>query len=324
MPNIETQYMGLHLKNPFIVSSSGLTNSPERIFELEKAGAGAVILKSIFEEQILFETTDLLQYNSYPEAQDYILNYARENTLRNYTSLIEKAKAKVNIPVIASINCVSDSDWETFAKDIEKAGADALELNIYAIPTDKNKSAEYYEQIYYDIVSNLKQSIKIPIAVKIGKSFTNLIQVADKLHAYGADAITLFNRFYELDIDIEEFRLTSASIFSSEDELRSILRWIAIISGKIDIPISASTGIHTGEDAVKIILAGATSVQLCSTIYKHGNKIIGEMIEFLTQWMLAKNFKNIEQFRGRMNYESIKNPVVYERSQFMKYFSGIE
>jgi len=324
MPSLETEYLGLKLKNPIIVSSSGLTNSVERIVELEKAGAGAVILKSMFEEQILNETSDLLQHNDYPEAADYLLAYARENSLKTYTQLIKTAKEKVRIPIIASINCVSDSDWETFAVDLQEAGVDAIELNIYPIPTDKNKSSAYYESIYFDIVKNITAKIGIPVTVKIGKTFANLIYVADQLHAHGADALTLFNRFFEPDIDIDDLKLTSAEIFSSSSDMHSNLRWVAMISAKTDIPISASTGIHTGEDAVKMLLAGATTVQLCSVIYKNGNKTIAEILDFIDSWMKKKNFKNIEQFRGKMNYESIKNPSVYERSQFMKYFSSIE
>jgi len=324
MPSLETEYLGLKLKNPIIVSSSGLTNSVERIVELEKAGAGAVILKSMFEEQILNETSDLLQHNDYPEAADYLLAYARENSLKTYTQLIKTAKEKVRIPIIASINCVSDSDWETFAVDLQEAGVDAIELNIYPIPTDKNKSSAYYESIYFDIVKNITAKIGIPVTVKIGKTFANLIYVADQLHAHGADALTLFNRFFEPDIDIDDLKLTSAEIFSSSSDMHSNLRWVAMISAKTDIPISASTGIHTGEDAVKMLLAGATTVQLCSVIYKNGNKTIAEILDFIDSWMKKKNFKNIEQFRGKMNYESIKNPSAYERSQFMKYFSSIE
>ncbi len=324
MASLETEYLGLKLKNPIIVSSSGLTNSVDRIIELEKAGAGAVILKSMFEEQILHETTDLLQHNDYPEAGDYILNYTRENTLKIYTQLIKNAKQKVQIPIIASINCVSDSDWETFAIDLQDAGADAIELNIYPIPTDKNKNSEYYENVYLDIVKNIKSKIDIPVVVKIGKTFANLLYVADQLHAYGANAVTLFNRFFETDIDIDAMKLTSAEIFSTSADIRSNLRWIAMVSAKTDIQISASTGIHSGEDAIKMLLAGATTVQLCSVIYKNGNKIIAEILQFIENWMKKKNFKNLEQFRGKMNYESIKNPSVYERSQFMKYFSAIE
>jgi len=324
MANLETKYLGLNLKNPIIISSSGLTNSVDKIVELEKAGAGAVVLKSMFEEQILFEATDLMQHNDYPEAQDYILNYAKDNTLKYYLDLLKEAKEKVSIPIIASINCVSDDDWNSFAKDLEEAGADALELNIYPIPTDKNKDSKYYESVYFDIVKNIKSIVSIPVAVKIGRTFANIINVADQLDAFGANAVVLFNRFYEPDIDIENIKLTSASIFSSPGEIRTNLRWIAMVAGKTDIQISASTGVHSGEDAIKLLLAGATTVQMCSSIYKNGNKIINETLEFISSYMDKKNFENIPQFRGKMSYKNIKNPSVYERSQFMKYFSSIE
>lgn len=324
MANLEVKYLGLNLKNPIIVSSSGLTNTADKIAELEKAGAAAVVLKSMFEEQILFETTDLLQHNDYPEAQDYILSYAKDNTLKQYTNLVKEAKQKVNIPIIASINCISDSDWESFAKDLEEAGADALELNIYPIPTDRHKDSKYYEDIYFDILKSIKAIVSIPVAVKIGKTFANIINIADQLNANGADSVVLFNRFYEPDIDINEIKLTNAEIFSSPGEIRNTLRWVAMVSGRTDIQISATTGVHSGKDAVKLLLAGASSVQMCSAIYKNGNKVIGEVINFLNEWMDKKNFEDIKQFRGRMSYKNIKNPSVYERSQFMRYFSSVE
>jgi len=325
MRNLETSYMGLKLKNPIIVSSSGLTNSVEKIKLLEEKNAGAVVLKSLFEEQINFEAGDLLRYNDFPGAEDYILTYSKNNSVEEYLKLIREAKRAVSIPIIASINCVSAADWSQFAKRVEEAGADAIELNIYLFPNKKDISAEELENKYYAIVRKVKSLIKIPLAVKIGSHFTNLPAFVEQLAANGASAVVLFNRFYEPDIDIQEMKITSSEIYSNPISIRNSLRWTGIISESVNgIQISASTGIHSGEAVVKQLLAGATTVQICSVIYKNGTSEINKILNDLTDWMTQKNFKTIKDFRGKMSSKSIANPSVYERAQFMKYFSNVE
>ena len=325
MRNLETSYMGLKLKNPIIVSSSGLTNSVEKIKLLEEKNAGAVVLKSLFEEQINFEAGDLLRYNDFPGAEDYILTYSKNNSVEEYLKLIREAKRAVSIPIIASINCVSAADWSQFAKRVEEAGADAIELNIYLFPNKKDISAEELENKYYAIVRKVKSLIKIPIAVKIGSQFTNLPAFVEQLSANGASAVVLFNRFYEPDIDIQEMKITSSEIYSNPISIKNSLRWTGIISESVNgIQISASTGIHSGEAVVKQLLAGATTVQICSVIYKNGTSEINKILNDLTDWMTQKNFKTIKDFRGKMSSKSIANPSVYERAQFMKYFSNVE
>jgi len=327
MINLETTYMGLTLKNPIIISSSGLTNSVRKIKILEEKGAGAVVLKSLFEEQITNEASHLISADpknvSYPEAEDYIVNYVKGNSISNYLDLIREAKKSVSIPVIASINCVSAKDWTSFAKEIEKAGADAIELNVFIVPNDKNRSSEAYEKLYYEVFSAVKKQVNIPIAMKLGIYFTNMMAVANRLNADGADALVLFNRFYEPDIDIDNLEITSADVLSSPSDIRKSLRWVGMISDKIrGIDVSASTGIHDGEAAIKQLLAGAKTIQLCSTIYENGFDRVSDVLADISTWMEKKEFKKIDDFRGKLSYGSVEDSAMYERAQFMKYFSS--
>lgn len=326
MPNLETQYMGLKLKNPIIVASSGLTNSVEKIKDLENAGAGAVVLKSIFEEQINNEVRHLINrdpQNLYPEAEDYIWNYTRNHNIIRHINLLSEAKKEVEIPIIASINCMTASEWTLFAKDFENAGADGIELNLFFVPTSRSKSSNEIEQLYLKIVSEVKKNVKIPVSVKIGYYYTNLLAMADKLVANGANALVLFNRFYEPDIDIEKLEITSSEVFSSPADIRRSLRWIGLISSQLPkVEIAAGTGIHDGEAVIKQLLAGAQAVQVCSSVYIKGSQIIPGMLDDLKTFMRKNNFKKIEDFRGRLSYKNIPDPMLYERAQFMKYFSG--
>lgn len=324
MANIEVKYMGLTLKSPVIAGSSGLTSSVDKIRQIESEGAGAVVLKSLFEEQINYEAGSLMVGHGYPEAEDYILNYTKSNSVEEYLRLIENAKKNVSIPVIASINCVSSRDWTGFAKKIEEAGADAIELNVFFLPYDKNAPSAKYEDIYFDLALKIKKYVNIPVSMKLGNHFTNIVSVIEKLRGIGVNGVVLFNRFYEPDIDIDNMKMVSAEVFSSPADLRHTLRWIAIISGKVPgIDISASTGIHNGDGVIKQLLAGAQTVQVCSVLYKHGFEEIGKMNTRLDEWMKFKNFKSVKDFRGKMSYAKIADPAVYERSQFMKYFSSI-
>ena len=326
MTNLGTKYMGLKLKNPIVIASSGLTNSVEKIKDLEKAGAGAVVLKSIFEEQINNEVSNLINRdpkNLYPEEEDYIWNYTRNNSITHHLNLLSEAKKETEIPIIASINCMSASEWTVFAKDFENAGADALEINLFYVPTDRNKTAVEIEQLYLRILSEVKKTVKIPVSVKIGYYFTNLLSMADKFVASGADALVMFNRFYEPDINIEKLELSSSEIFSSPADIRRSLRWIGLISSQLPkVEIAASTGIHDGEAVIKQLLAGAQVTQICSSVYINGAQAIVGMTNDLTKFMKKWNFKTIDDFRGRLSYKNIPDPMIYERAQFMKYFSS--
>ncbi len=322
MNKLETTYLGLKLKNPVIVGSSGLTGSIEKIKQIEEKGAGAIVLKSIFEEQIKYEAGKMANGSDSPEALDYVNYYVKNNKVQEYLDLIKDAKKAVKIPVIASINCVSSKEWTGFAKSIEEAGADAIEINVFVLPNDKNASAEYYENIYFELAAQLKSTLKIPFAFKLGSHFSNLVGFVQKLNVPG---VVLFNRFYTPDINIDEMQFTTSEVFSTPAEIRNSLRWVGIMSSKItDMDIAASTGVHDGKAVVKQILAGASAVQVCSTLYKNGIDHLESIIQELEEWMNKHGFENIQEFKGKMSYSKIDDPLVYERSQFMKYFSSIQ
>jgi dihydroorotate dehydrogenase (fumarate) len=327
MANFETTYLGLKLKNPLVAASSGITNSVEKIKELEAAGIGAVVLKSIFEEQINNEVTSLLakdpQNTGYPEAEDYIKGYLRNNTVTKHLELLEETKKAVSIPVIASVNCVSSDEWTTFAKDFQEAGADALELNIFYVPNDRNERPGVVEQLYIDVLKKVKSQVTIPVSVKFGIYHSNIIAMADMLKANGADGVVMFNRFYEPDINVETLELTSSEVFSTPADIRRSLRWVGMVSSSVPkIEIAASTGIHDGNGVIKQLLAGARVVQLCSTLYINGVAVVPSILNDIYEFMKKWNFKKIDDFRGRLSYKNIPDPMMYERSQFMKYFSN--
>lgn len=327
MVNLETKYMGLTLKNPLVAASSGITSSVEKIVKLEEAGIGAVVLKSLFEEQINHEVTSLLLQDhhniAYPEAEDYIRHYLRDNTVTKHIKTIEEAKKKVKIPVIASVNCVSASEWTSFAKVFQEAGADALELNIFYVPVSPKEEPHVIEQIYADVLKKVCSHISIPVSVKIGLYHSNILSMVDKLKANGASGVVMFNRFYEPDIDLEKLRLVPSEVFSSPAEIRHTLRWVGLVSSLVpEIDIAASTGIHDGKAVIKQLLAGASVTQLCSILYLNGNEVISSMLSEMTEFMKRWNFKRISDFKGRVSYSKIPDPMVYERSQFMKYFSN--
>jgi len=332
MADLTTKYLGLSLSNPLVIGSCGLTDSVDNILELEKAGAGAVVLKSLFEEQIMIEVDASLReadqndmiYSEKSETLDYIDVHIREQTLSNYIQLIKDVKHKAVIPVIASINCISSSEWVKFAHQFEEAGADALELNIAVLPTEENMTAEKVENIYIDIIERVKPQVSIPVSVKITSSFTNPAHMVKKLAATGIKGIVMFNRLYTPDFDINNFEEKSSYTFSTPAESGKVRRWIGIMSPKVDCDLAASSGIHSSEDLIKMILAGADAVQVVSSIYKNGKEHIAEMLGEMIQWMEEKGYNSIDQFRGELSQEQSSDPSSYERIQFMKYFSEIK
>ena len=332
MADLTTKYLGLTLRNPIIVASSGLTDSFDKIAELERNGAGAVVMKSLFEEQIILEAEQNLKearknsliYDEFSETLDYIDIHIREKELGKYLDIIKQSKRDLSIPLIASVNCVSDTGWTGFAKKIEKAGADALELNIFIMPFGLNDNCDEREEKYYKILRKVKQEIKIPVSVKISPYFTSLGKVIMNLETEGANGVVLFNRFSAPDIDIENISVTVAEVFSSAVEMTNSLRWIAILAKRLKIDIAASTGVHDGEAVIKQILAGASAVQVASSLYINGISQINEMLKYLESWMDTKGFNYIDQFKGKLSQEKHSHPDIYERLQFMKYFSKIK
>ena len=322
MIDLKTQYAGLTLRNPIIVGSSGLTNNAERNKEFEKAGAGAIVLKSLFEEQIEAQSDALMQDQDYPEAMDYIRGYVKANQINDYLNLIRESKQLCTIPIIASVNCYKADAWTDFARQIEEAGADALELNVFFMETDLQRVTDV-EQLYARIIRDVKKSVSIPVIIKLGKNFSNIPALVHTLKVNGADAVTMFNRFYQPDIDINSLQIVSGNVFSSHSDLSETLRWTAIVSGKVPgIDISGSTGVHDWEDVIKCLLAGASTVQMCSALYTHGGEIIAQILTCIEEWMHQVHYESVSQFRGKLSYANIPNPSLYERSQFMKYFAN--
>ncbi|MCA1756955.1 MAG: dihydroorotate dehydrogenase-like protein [Bacteroidales bacterium] len=332
MADLTTRYMGLSLRNPLIAGSSGLTSSIDNIVELEKAGAGAVVLKSLFEEQIAIEANASLKkaenndliYTGKSEALDYIDLKIREETLSGYLGLIREAKQRTVIPVIASINCVTSSDWITFATEVEKAGADALELNIAIMHADHEIGSEEVEARYFEIVSKVLSTVKnIPVAVKISPYFTNLAHMVIKLSETGIKGIVMFNRFYSPDIDINTLTEKSTGTLSNPSEAANVLRWMTILAGRTGCDLAASTGIHDGTAMIKQLLAGASAVQVVSSIYRNGIEVISSMTGDLEKYMEKNRYNYIDQLKGKLKRDENSNVAAFERIQFMKYFSEI-
>ena len=324
MTQLKTTFAGLSLRNPIIISSSSLTNSAEKNKKLELAGAGAIVLKSVFEEQIMMEAHHMATYGS-PEGDDYLSTYVRSHALNEYISLIEQTKKLCTIPVIASINCFSNSEWTDFARTVETAGADALEINILSLQTEKEYQCGSFEQRHIDIVSSIKKQISIPVIVKLGSNLTNPIALINQLYANGANAVVLFNRFYQPDINIENMEQISGAVFSTSADLATPLRWIGIASSVVDkIDYAASGGVSSPEAVVKAILAGATAVEVCSAVYQNTNAFIGESTRFLSAWMERKGFESIAQFKGKLNIKDVQGINTFERTQFLKYFGKKE
>lgn len=328
MVDLSTKYMGLQLKNPIIIGSSGLTKSVEKIKELEAKGAAAVVLKSLFEEQIINESDHLIKhsdtFHTYPEAADYISNVTKSHSVEDYLKLIRDIKKEVKIPIIASINCISLSEWVKIAKDIENAGADALEINVFFLPHNIDINGAGYEKFYFDIIEKIKVNVKIPIALKIGYYFSSLVHTVRKLSWTGIDSLVLFNRFLNPDININTMKIHASGIYSTPNELAIPLRWISLLSNEVKCDISATTGIHDSDAVVKQLLVGATTTQICSTIYINGTKQIEVILKGLTKWMEEHNYKSISDFRGKLSIKKADNPVLFHRTQYMKHLFETE
>lgn len=324
--DLSTKYLGLELSSPIIAGSSGLTNSVKDIKEIEEHGAGAVVLKSLFEEEIEHELQKSQQEMNrpgtlYPEIFDFFDFDTMEDSVSNYLFLIENLKKEVKIPIIASVNCVSSSEWTGFAKRLERAGADALELNFSIAPSDFTQRGEDNERILFDVISKVKKEVSIPVAVKLSYYFSNLGLTLQKLSKTEVDGIVMFNRYFSPDFDIENMKVIPASIYSSPEDLTISLRWMAIMAQRVQCDLAASTGVHDGAGLIKQILAGANAVQVTSTLYKNGLHRISKMNNELSEWMEKKGFKSLDDFRGKMSQAQSDNPAAIERVQFMKHFS---
>ncbi len=327
MIDISTTYMGLHLPSPIIAASSGLTSKIGKLKELEDNGAGAVVLKSLFEEEIVVDLKrqkNKLQSESllYPETMEYYEEVDVEDKLINYLKLIFEAKNQLQIPVIASINCVSPFNWPYFTKYLQESGADGIELNVFTLPADINQPGNYYEQNLVDIVAEVLKIATIPVAVKISPYYSGFSNMLNLLQEAGIKGVTMFNRFYSPDIDIEKITVSAGPTFSQPDEYVNSLRWIALTSSAIKCDMVASTGVHDGKTVAKMLLAGAAGVQVASALYKNGIAHLKTMNNELEAWMERKGLELIDQFQGKLAYKTEdENTVGFERVQFMRYFT---
>ena len=317
---MKAKYLGLELKSPVIVSSSPYTAKMEHIERCVSNGAGAVVLKSIFEEQIYREAASLDRMEGYGDAGEYLERYLGDAYKGEFLELTRRA-ATTGVPVVASINCVGAGEaWIEYAQSMEQAGASALELNIFLLPTDRHADAVQLEQGYAEIVRKVAGAVKVPVSVKLPMRLTNVLAVADSLLARGARGVVMFNRFFEPDIDVERMAFVNGNPFSEPAELRNVLRSVALCSTALpQLDVAVSTGVHDGEAAVKALLCGANAVQVCSAIHEKGFGVIAGINRFIEQWAERHGFESLGEFRGRMDYGNAESDV-YQRVQYMKYF----
>ncbi len=319
MVDLQTSFAGLSLQSPLIIGSSGLTRNINHAVAYAEAGAGAVILKSLFEEQIVMHTEHLIAKNDYPEANEYIASYVRTEAIEDYLKLIREAKERLSVPVIASINCSGAGGWTEFAERIAEAGADALEVNVMRLETELYVDPAAIEAYYLSIVTALAGK-GLPLIVKLGRHHTCLPMLVDKLRAAGAAAVTLFNRSYQVDIDLTREQLIGGEVFSHEGDFTETLRFTGLIRGQVPgVGISSSSGVYTWEELTKALLAGADTVQMCTAVYKKGAEAISEALKGLRYWMMDHGYQSVSELRGRLSYATVPDPSLFERIQFMKY-----
>jgi dihydroorotate dehydrogenase (fumarate) len=322
--DLSTTYLGLKLRTPLVPSASPLSEDLDGIKRMEDAGAAAVVLYSLFEEQLLLERFELQHHltqgtESFAEAVTFVPE-PEEFHLgpEGYLEHIRRAKAATNIPIIASLNGVSAGGWTDYATLIEQAGADALELNIYYIPTIPELTAVEVEQTYLDIFDMVKSVMTIPVAVKLSPYFSNLANMAKRLDDAGAGALVLFNRFYQPDIDLENLVVRPNVILSTPQALRLPMRWIAILYGRVEADLAATSGIHTAQDVIKMVMAGASVTMICSVLMRHGIERLRVIEEGVRQWMEEHEYNSVEQMRGSMSQRNCANPSEFERAQYMR------
>lgn len=322
--DLTTTYMGLQLKNPLVPSASPLSKDLGNIKRMEDAGASAIVMYSLFEEQIAHEQRELDHFltqgtESFQEAMSYFPETEDFNLgPEEYLEHIRAAKEATGIPIIGSLNGVSAGGWLEYAKKIEEAGADGLELNVYYIPTNANYKAEEIESIYVDDLRRVKEAVKIPVAMKLSPYFSAMANMAKKLDEAGADALVLFNRFYQPDFDLDELEVVPQVNLSVSGEGRLPLRWIAILHGNIKASMAATTGVHTHLDALKMLMAGADVTMMCSALLHHGPQHLGVVLHDLQRWMEEKEYSSVAQMKGSMSQRSVAEPAAFERANYMK------
>ncbi len=324
---IQTKYMGLNLNSPIIVSACTLSNQLDNIKKMEDNGAGAVVLFSLFEEQIKKEELRIKNIistttNSFAEALDYFPDLEEYNMgTDEYLENIRQAKESVSIPIIGSLNGISADGWINYSKKMEEAGADAIEVNIFFIPGDISVSSAEVEQRYLDIIQLVKKAVTIPVAVKINPYFSSTGNMCLRMQEAGADALVLFNRFYQPDFDINELLIKTDLNYSDPSEIRLPLSWLGILYGKLQLSLAATTGVQSASEVIKYLLAGADAVMTASTLYKNGIPYLRMMNKELLDWMDLMGFDSIESFKGLMSQKNIPDPTAYERANYIKLIS---
>lgn len=336
MVDLSTNYLGLNLKNPLVASASPLSQKVETVRELEQAGIAAVVMYSLFEEQIIYDSLrldrDLSQgTESFAEALTYLPDLASYTDLKQYSigpddyvENLKELKRAVDIPIIGSLNGVSNGGWIEYASKIEDAGADALELNIYNLPTDPDISSRSIEEEYIELLRSIRASIEIPIAVKLSPFFTALPNFARQLVDAGANGLVLFNRFYQPDFDLDELEVVPRLVLSTSQELRLPLRWIAILYGRIAADFALTTGVHTARDVLKATMAGASASMAASTILKYGIEQVSEILHGIESWMEDNEYDSINQMKGSMSQQAVAEPAAFERANYIKVLSSFD
>jgi dihydroorotate dehydrogenase (fumarate) len=324
MVDLTTTYLGLKLKNPLVASPSPLSEKVDNIKRMEEAGISAVVMYSLFEEQIIHESLELDHFlnrgtESFAEALTYFPDVGRYSLApEKYLHMLEKTKRSVTIPVMGSLNGVSTGGWIEYARKIQDAGADGLELNLYYLPSDISLTANQLEDNYIKLVGDIRASIKIPLAIKLAPFYTALPNFASRLVAAGADGLVLFNRFYQPDLDLENLAVVPNLVLSNSDELRLPLRWIAILYGKVKVDLALTTGVHTSQDAIKAIMAGANVAMTTSALLKRGTQAIAQILDGMEVWMTENEYVSVQQMRGSMSQGAVAEPAAFERANYMK------
>jgi len=326
--DLSTTYLGMKLKNPIVPSASPLSHSLDSMKRLEDAGASAIVMYSLFEEQIAHEAAELNHYLTYgsetfAEALTYFPDPGEYNLgPEEYVNHVRKAKESLGIPVIGSLNGISTGGWIKYAKKIEEAGADALELNVYYIPTDPKLTAQDVEDRYLEVLNAVKTTVKIPVAMKLSPFFSSMANMAHRLDQAGASGLVLFNRFYQPDIDLETLEMKPSVHLSTPQAMRLPLRWVAILYGRVKASLAATSGIHTAEDVLKMLMAGADVTMMASSLLKNGPQRITEVLARMDQWMLEHEYVSVAQMKGSMSQKSVADPSAYERANYMKVLQG--
>ncbi len=322
MSSLKTTYMGIELEAPIVVAASSISSLIDRVKLAEQAGAGLLVIRSLFEEQIQMEALRMedqlsVGADSFPEALSHFPELEHGGA-QEHLMWVEKTRADVDLPLIASLNAVSPGAWIDYAKQLEATGVDGLELNVYAVATNPKQAGSDIEKTLYDTVEAVKAEVKIPVAVKLSPFYTSVANVVHELDKRGADAVVLFNRFLQPDIDLATESLKQEMVYSSDEELKLPLRWVALLYGRVKADLALNTGVHSGLDAAKALLAGAQIVQVASALLENGIPYLSTMLRELEGWMEAQGYEKLDDFRGKLSQKKVDDPFAFERAQYVK------